>query len=89
MDYTQFEKLLTNEKIIQTTLSDSPSNLYDGATSYGSKRANIVDNYGLSKKLKAVYETYLDLLNKMNILKMDVIPKVSENIEGIINSVKT
>lgn len=62
MDYTQFEKLLTNEKIIQTTLSDSPSNLYDGATSYGSKRANIVDNYGLSKKLKAVYETYLDLI---------------------------
>lgn len=35
------------------------------------------------------YETYLDLLNKMNILKMDVIPKVSENIEGIINFVKT
>ena len=62
MDYTQFEKLLTNEKIIQTTLSDNPSNLYDGATSYGSKRANAIDNYGLSKKLKAVYETYLDLI---------------------------
>ena len=57
MDYAQFEKLLTNAKIIQTTLSDAPSNLYDGATSYESKRANAVDNYGLSKKLKAVYGT--------------------------------
>lgn len=62
MDYAQFEKLLTNAKIIQTTLSDAPSNLYDGATSYESKRANAVDNYGLSKKLKAVYGTYLDLI---------------------------
>ena len=90
MEYSQFEKLLTNANIIKTTLSDTPSNLYDGATSFESKRANSVDNYGLSTKLKAVYGTYLDLIRGQKkthdtIAKLESIDLSSTNNNALLD----
>ena len=66
MDYSAIATALTNQNIIKTILSEDPSNLYDGATSYQSKYSNLVDNYGLSKKLGTSYKTYYDLINGKN-----------------------
>jgi hypothetical protein len=62
VDYSKLTASIKNKDIINTILSEEPSNIYDGATSYQSKYSNLVDNYSLSRKLKSNYMTYLDLL---------------------------
>lgn len=51
-----------NKEILSVMMSEDPSNLYDGATSYQSKKSNLNDNYGLSKKLGTSYQDYLDFI---------------------------
>ncbi len=62
MDIKKLEHDILNKPLIKIIMSDTPSDLYDGVTSYYSKYSNITDNYGLSKKLKSAYSSYIDLI---------------------------
>lgn len=84
MDIKKLEKDSNNKPLIKIIMSDTPSDLYDGVTSYYSKYANIIDNYGLSKKLKSAYGSYIDLIKGQK-QSHDYIAKVEDNDISNVN----
>ncbi|MCF0125082.1 MAG: hypothetical protein HUJ68_04885, partial [Clostridia bacterium] len=54
--------LFKQDKTAKKILSQESFDVYEKTTSYSSKMANLKDNYSLSRKLKADYESYVDLI---------------------------